>query len=224
MSNDIKYYLYLSKVKVDMLWEQLNRNDLEKISAELKINIWIFFGGIRSEAKDENFYAKLNVIVRYLESKELIGTIEQPKKIFAGTMPMTWKEVDFYNEQSKRRMVLFSGYKSNPDQVVGLIGSAAHVIGMKEIHPATLGYAQPAFWMKLAEELNPPTETELVNNLYDLDQQIHYQARRRKDGPPTQNLQFISKTFLTKEGFLLGSPIYVAETEIYWQLSGLTAP
>ena len=211
MSKDIKYYLYLSRAKVDMLWEQVSRNDVEKISAELKINIGIFSGGVKSEAKDENLYAKLNIVVTYLERRNLIGTLENPLQFFRATLPMSWQELDFYHDNSNGRMVLFSGVNDNTKSVVGLIGSAAHIIGMHNLEPATLAYAQPAFWLNIIDELNLPDERQMEKQLYDLDNQIDYQARRREDGPPKQNVEFIAKTFVSKEGFLLGSPIYVSE-------------
>ena len=34
-----------------MLWEQISQNDINKISSDLKINIGVFSGGIKSEPR-----------------------------------------------------------------------------------------------------------------------------------------------------------------------------
>jgi len=208
---EIKYYLYLSKVKVEMLWGQINQNDMEKLTTEMKISLGFFSGGVKSEAKDETIYSQLNLILAYLESKKLIGTIQDPKTFFRGSIPMTFQELNFYRGENDGKMVLFSGCDFNNKCLIGLVGSTSHITGMNHIEPASLGYAQQEFWMKIQDELIPPNETQLMNEMYDLDNMIHYQAIRRKDGPPKQNLEFVAKTFVSKEGFLLGSPIYVAE-------------
>jgi hypothetical protein len=214
MNKDIKYYLYLSQGKVDMLWEQLSRNDVEKISAELKINIGIFSGGLKSEVKDKNLYAKLNVVLTFLKKRGVVGSLEKPLQFFKAILPMSWREVDFNQEGSNGRIVLFSGFNGKSNKVVGLIGSAAHIIGMHNLEPETFYYAQPSFWLKIADEINPPHESQIIEQLYELDNIVDYEARRRTDGPPKQNVEFVAKTFVNNERFLLGSPIYVSEAGI----------
>ena len=51
-----------------------------------------------------------------------------------------------------------------------------------------------------------------MDNIYDVNNMIYYQVRRRQDGPPKQRLEFVAKTYISKEGFILGSPIYVSES------------
>jgi hypothetical protein len=211
MNKDIKYYLYLSRGKVDMLWEQLSRNDIEKISAELKINTGIFSAGLKSETKDKNLYSKLNIVLSFLEKRDVIGSLGTPRQFFKGTLPMSWREFDFNQEGSTGQIVLFSGFNEELNKVVGLIGSAAHFIGMHNLEPESFYYAQPSFWLKMADELNPPHETQITKQLYEVDNLIVSEARRRKDGPPKQNIEFVAKTFVDEKEFLLGSPIYVSE-------------
>ena len=68
--------------------------------------------------------------------------------------------------------------------------------GIRE--PASLGYAQPSFWNRIAEQLSPPSEEEINRNMYDLDVHIEYEARRRKDGEPMQEVDFAAKTFVSQ--------------------------
>lgn len=214
MDKNIKYYLYLSKVKIDMLWGQISMNDRESISAELKVNLGVLSAGIKSQDKEETIYSQLKVVSEYLRKNNHIGTLHNTDKFFKGTMDMSWQELSFYTDPNfKEKMVLFSGVDEKTGKIVGLVGSATHIIGMKNIEPASLGYAKPSFWMKISEELNPPSEEEIFDNIGDVYAQINYQGRRRKDGPPKQKLEFIAKTYISKDGFILGSPIYVAESD-----------
>jgi hypothetical protein len=140
-----------------------------------------------------------------------LGDLHSPAVFVEGSMPMTWQELDFYRGDTDQKMVLFSGYDPASEILVGLVGSAAYVTGMNDLQPASLGYAQPAFWERVVQELTAPSEEELEKNLYDLDNMIDYQARRREDGPPKQTLEFAAKTFIADGGFIVGSPLYVAE-------------
>jgi hypothetical protein len=211
----MKYYIYRSLQKIDMLWEQLSSKNIEKYSAELKISLGLLTGSIKSESSEKNLHARLETVVKHLEQEDLIGGSTNPLAFVRGVLPMTWQEVNFYRGASDQRMVLFSGYLpavlDQPEAWVGLIGSAAYVSGMNDLKAATLGYAQPSFWTRIIEELSAPSEEEIKENLYDLDNQIDYQARRRQDGPPKQRLEFVAKTFFSWKGFIVGSPLYVAE-------------
>jgi hypothetical protein len=48
--------------------------------------------------------------------------------------------------------------------------------------------------------------------MYDLDNMIDYQARRRADAPK-QKVEFVAKRFLAQDGFLIGSPLFVAAAD-----------
>jgi hypothetical protein len=209
----MRYYLYVSSAKVDMLWSQISMEDLKRIAAELRVDVGGLSASVKSQPTDPNLYTKLDVVLRYLNRRQLVGALDEPRAFFRGTIPMRMQEVDFYRGSAgDGRMVLFSG-SAESDKVVGLIGSAAFVTGMDQLEPASLDYAQPSFWNRIAEQLSPPSEEEINRNMYDLDVHIEYEARRRKDGEPMQEVDFAAKTFVSEEDFLLGSPLYVALAE-----------
>jgi uncharacterized protein DUF7019 len=131
-------------------------------------------------------------------------------------MPMTWQEMTFCQGRSDQKMALFSGHDPESQMFVGLVGSAAYVTGMNDLEPASLGYAQPRFWNEVIEKFQTPGEEEIENNLYELRAMIDYQARRRTGGPPKQVLEFVAKTFIAKDGFIIGSPLFVAESTGYF--------
>lgn len=208
----MKYYIYRSAPKIDMLWEQLDAKAVEKYSAELSINLGLVSGGIKSQPTEKNLHARLEIVLKNLQDERTVGGLDSPSAFVAGELPMTWQELEFYGKSSAQRMVLFSGFDPVAKILVGLVGSAAHVTGMNDTESASLGYAQPAFWNRIIDELTTPDEEELKENLYDLDNMIDYQARRRDDGPPKQSLEFVAKTYLATDNFIVGSPLYVAES------------
>jgi len=150
-------------------------------------------------------------VLKHLKKASQLGSLAEPSVFVKGTIPMTWQRLDFYRGKSDQRLVLFSGYDPERKFLVGLVGPAAHVTGMNDEVPAEPGYANPAFWSRFAEEIIAPSEQELEENMYDMDNQIDWEARRRSDGPPKIMLEFVAKTFTSKNGFTIGSPLYVAE-------------
>lgn len=186
--SQLRYYLYVSRTKVEMLSAQISPEHRYK-----------------PEGKD-NLYNTLGSVIRHLDQGGVIGVCDQPLTYFRGVMDMHFGDVSFY--RGGGRMVLFSGL-TEKGTLVGLVGSTAHVIGAPSMEPETLGYARPEFWLAIIESLTPPSPDSFGKQLYDLDNMIAYQARRRQDAPK-QKVEFVAKQFLALEGFLIGSPLFVA--------------
>jgi len=186
----LKYYLYVSRTKVEMLYAQL-------CPEQHRTNL------------DDDKYHRLDAVVRRLSHDGLIGTCDQPLAYVRGTLDMHFGDVSFY--RGGGRMVLFSGM-TEKETLVGLVGSTAHVVGAPAMDSESLGYARPEFWMAIIESITPPSPDSFGTQMYDLDNLIDYQARRRGDAPK-QRVEFVAKTFLTLEGLLIGSPLFVAAAE-----------
>jgi hypothetical protein len=211
---ELKWYVYRSASKIDMLFDQIDSRYRARYSADLKVKLVFAEAGGRVESREGNLQTKLALVLRHLEAAGRIGAPGSGAPFMRGVMPMTWQEVDFWGGKPPFRMVLFSGHAGKPNReevVVGLIGSAANVTGMNDLEPATVAYSQPAFWGRVIEELSAPSEDELEEHICDLNGTIDYQGRRREDGPPKQVLEFVAKVLLSRPPFVVGTPIYVAE-------------
>ena len=194
-----KYYVYISDSKVDMLYAQARP----------------------STVAGRDSIRKLDAVLADLARGGHIGTIDEPKEYFRGAMPMHWGPCafPFVPQLTPSPLVYFGG--ATETTVVGLGGSAKHVIG--EVGSAMPGAHSclPYFILQLRKELGEA----LPIPLEDQDQSLMavYWATMKGKGP-SQELEFVAKRlayglcpakfFSTKkpekEKVLVGTPLYVA--------------
>src|SRR2546430_8272052 len=81
MVDSLKYYLYVSDKKVDMLYQQVPKRMLQKIASELSINLKLVAAEvgatIKSASSEETRYSKLKIVAKYIEEHENVGTIDE---------------------------------------------------------------------------------------------------------------------------------------------------
>jgi hypothetical protein len=210
----MKHYIYRSQAKIDLLWEQLASKKKEKYAGELKFNLGIISGGIKSHSLDENLHARLEIVLQHLRHENQIGGLDKPAAFVEGVLPMKWQEADFGREQSDPRMVLFHGWYDHPEKLLALIGSASHVVGMSKLEPATLHYLQPSFWNEVVETFTPPDEGRMEYQAHNLSHEIRWREEHTFKQAPTQRLEFVAKTLSNRDRFLVASPLYVAEAPL----------
>jgi hypothetical protein len=86
----MKYYLYVSDTKVDMLFDQLSPRLRDKVATELKIDLKFLSTTFAEEPMEKNRYRKLEIVSKYIQKNELVGTIDSPDVYFKGELPMHW--------------------------------------------------------------------------------------------------------------------------------------
>lgn len=55
--NSLKYYVYISSVKVYMLFSQIPRNFLDGVAAEVKVNFGVVSSALTQKVADETVYS-----------------------------------------------------------------------------------------------------------------------------------------------------------------------
>lgn len=218
-----KYYLYVSDAKVDMMLSQIDPSFRRKRTVEWSLNFKLFGArrGTESEIGDNRF-ARLETVVQYLERFGDLGTVDQPGQFFRGLLPMRWGPLEdpssFY----------FGG--ETQQTVVGLIGSAVHMIGAESSRSADrpvawLGYALPPLTDALRADRDhgeiEPRSTETSSSQGAINAVHHANTMLRG---PEQNLEFLAKRLARGSStlpdepdhprsgrhVLLGTPLYVA--------------
>jgi hypothetical protein len=163
-----KYYVYISDSKVNMLYAQ---------------------GGPGTVARRDSI-AKLDALLADLARGGRIGTIDEPKEYFAGAMPMRWGPCAFPSvpQLTPSPLVYFGG--ATETTVVGLGGSAKHVIGAVGSAMPGAHSCLPYFILQLRKELGE----SLPLSLEDENQSLMavYEATMRGKGP-SQELEFVAK-------------------------------
>lgn len=121
----MKYYIYVSESKIDMLFSQIARSESEEREASLSFDFAVLKGELK-EARGipANKFTKLNTIVKKLNKEGLVGSIEEEKPYIKGSLRMTWVSLGFMGESP----VTFWGYLTRK-LALGLAGSTHHLLG-----------------------------------------------------------------------------------------------
>lgn len=133
----MKYYLYVSDAKIDMLYNQLPSRLRKKFSGELRLDLKLLSLVMKGDPTPETRYSKLNAVLEYMNRTIPIGTVDAPEAYFRGTLPMSWGVLlDVRRYPPRKRInwlrapfakaVFFSGVTQQT--VLGLLGSYKHLV------------------------------------------------------------------------------------------------
>jgi hypothetical protein len=87
----VKYYIYVSDSKVDMLFPQVPHEIKKKIATEWKIDLKILSASRKSETEaEENRVVRLEAVTSFIQEYGNIGSIEEPADYIYGTLDMKW--------------------------------------------------------------------------------------------------------------------------------------
>ncbi len=216
----MKFYVYVSDTKVDMLYEQIPHRLRDELATELKIDLKLLSTAFSQQPSEKTRFSKLRMVTDFIEKNEQIGTVDAPASLFRGIMEMHWGPVGGFHDA---KTVYFGGETDNT--ILGLGGSLKHVIGETgESNPPDCppGSHLPYLTTALTSDyLSRYTR----DGKEETEMQILYVigwATQSMTGP-TQKLEFLAKRLLEGNGpykfdvyeippkhVLLGSPVYVA--------------
>jgi hypothetical protein len=206
----LRYYLYISDAKVDMLLQQIDPGFARRRSAEVGVNLTVVSAKRTVESIAPDRVTRLERVVRQLDDHYDVGTIDEPGQYFRGRLPMRWGPL------ATGQGVYFGG--STEQTIVGLGGATGHVVGA--VAPAE---APPVF----APSTMPGVLDGLAATIADDDSVPDsalasvYLASRQLAGAE-QDVEFLAKRLLyepspfpeldARDGMtvLLGSPLFVA--------------
>jgi hypothetical protein len=229
-TRDIRWYLYRSGSKIDMLHEQLFESDAGR-TASVTLSAPGISASVGQVSREETLDEKLRRIEAELKSRGLVGTLEQPNEYVVGTMHMRWGLFDDSGERPEGTpaLVYFGGFEKAEPLIVGLGGSANNIQGFEGASSTQSRSNSRAIvrWLLSGIEIDGPPSPPIWGNA-DQEQRevlggvaiaLHYLK------PPTQTLTFLAKTLLmgriyglehftgVKEArVLLGTPLHVHVT------------
>lgn len=233
----MRYYLYVSDAKLEMLYGQIPVRLRDKIAAELKVDLKVIGATVSMKDRPETRYGKLDLVREYLTRHTQVGTVTDPASYFAGTVSMQWGLV---TGSASGRVVFFGGEEG--DVVLGLAGSRHHMVGFQGegIVDAPPSYGAGSSMVPyILEQLENSLATTLEGEAFaeagpvvELEDAAPSPASDTSDAQalkgvvygtrnlqgPRQNLEFLAKRLLTgrlampagERGVLLGTPLYVA--------------
>lgn len=213
-AKDLKYYLYISASKVEMLYPQIAADLKEKKAAEWEVDPKFLSHSRKSEDEPTGTQqARLGAIVETLAMQEKIGTIEEPREYFGGCFKMRWGiYADNGRPNDEPPLVYFGG--TTGETVCGLGGSSRHVIGFRGAGNTGSRSVTPYLIAHLLNGLDIPTKGWNAPGLRKDTEQHTREAITAANGyltGPELQMEFVAKTLLIGRDFLLGTPLYVVE-------------
>ena len=205
----MRYYLYISDTKLDMLRAQIPVNKLKAIAAGLKIDLKLLSVSLERKSASDDAYAKLRTVEKYLEENDEIGTESEPRSYFRGTTLMKTGIM----KETNAEYAYFGGHSSG--RSIALVGAPHHLVGgtarMNDIQsPAAHGYLLPIILECLRGNVtidSEEAETRLKNRSgfdYLIDQINH------DINSPAQPMEYLAKRLAMGDDYILATPLYVA--------------
>ena len=215
----MEYVTYLSKNKIDMLYEQLNESRRNFI-VEGKLNLgWFSSLFSKKIVTSQNYYEKLEKVISNINN---VGTVFDKKADFiAGTMNMTWGVLRYTSEAT---FWIGEDFSNNCLSQVLLIGSSNNIVGnspkVEGVHYSPLVYFLEAYAKelelqnhkkKLAKKYHECEVVSIVENIksYCEFKEENLSSDYKFLAKPLACMFYDSDTDI-KRNYIIASPIYVS--------------
>lgn len=219
----MKYYVYISDAKVDMLLPQIPHEEKKRLATEFKFDLKLLSGSRRTETESEdNRFTRLEAVVAYIREFGNIGSVDEPAEYIEDNLEMRWGP---YEPDNKTEPLVYFG--GTTDQtIVGLGGSLVHVIGNTGTSATDSASATPVLLARLKKELSidrpiVSSDNDALNSALaqpgDWSLRAVELATTQMEGP-MQLMEFMARRLLYGRGIskkkkvLLATPLYVALT------------
>lgn len=233
MGADVEYYEYLSQDRITSMFNQIPRRRWLASPPDYSVGVQIppvlsvRVSAGKSNGKEPEIETQLKAVLAYLHKHEPahIGTIDEPKKFIAGTLPVFSYLLPqgFRTPLDAEPELVYYG-ASTPSTILGLSGPFQNLIpsgrpaSQGSMHPASS--AIPYLASLLAQEFR--TQTRFQH--YQSDESIalsfvNYAERYNRRGRPLRNCAFFATVRLDsakvggiqrKKRLILATPLYVA--------------
>ncbi|MGY4394190.1 hypothetical protein ACVWXB_007489 [Streptomyces sp. TE12347] len=222
--SDMRYYMYVSESKVDMLFQQIPQKLLQQLATEAKVDLKVLSLAVQKGASPEpSLYGRLDVVEEYLDREYSIGWMTEPTTWFRGELGLQIAGYDAVTGP-----VFMTGRQART--VVALIGSAHHLLGNNtptEHIPGSYSLLPPLFQLLREARENwhivpPDSRTRVLDGPWN-EQQALLDVVNFSGGmsSPPVKCEFLARrllhgTHVTDDGVLdivIGTPMYVAMAE-----------
>ena len=215
----MKYYIYISDAKVDLLFPQVPRDIRKRVALEFKMDLKLLSALRETETGGgDNRIARLEAVLRFIRERGNIGTVDRPDEYFEGSLPMKWSDcfVD-------RTFLAYFGAETK-QTIVGLGASVRHLIGNSEGAVVPMSPSTPAVIRFLSNYLNMEKCDSTPRSVVTVAEELKYSTRLalRSIKGPNQELEFLAKRLAywaadpewrrksNLSSVLVGTPLYVA--------------
>jgi hypothetical protein len=194
----MKYYLYVSDAKVDMLFPQVPHEVKKKVATEWKLDLKVLGMSRRTEVDTEDTrFARLDAVVAFVREFGSVGSADEPLDYVSDTLEMRWGYLGGFGGK-EMPLVYFGGQTDRT--VVGLGGSARHVIGNVGLSTPYSHSAMPFLTTTLVKDLGLGLEE--VHTHYNLADPGHgYDALTRRSKRTEGKFRDVDEKFVFEAVF-----------------------
>ena len=212
----MRYYVYISDSKLEMLYEQVPMRNRESIAAELNINFGLIQTKFQSETVANARHQKIQMVQKYLGKK--VGSIGDGKPYAHGVAKVAWGPLEEYPE------VVYFGGNSNSCQLA-LVGSYGNCVGVSSSGSPN-GYSSSSYIVGLLARRHalPNNRYAKLTSLSADELQEHARSAVAEANicsiVPNTTIEFLARTSVrpqspngSGECVYIGSPIFIAERD-----------
>jgi hypothetical protein len=213
----MKYYIYISDAKVDMLFSQIPHDIKKKVALEFGFDLKLFSAKrkVETELEDDRI-ARLEAVLAFIREYGKIGTVDKPNEYIEGTMAMRF--ISYSGSLEREEGIYLSGHTKKT--AIGLGGSAKHLVGgmpvsSDRLSGNSLTYAILSHVRELVDESeikNPQMWGEVIASLESMT-----------EDDSAENFEFVAKRLLFTNNIentdshyrqaLLATPLYLAKAD-----------
>jgi Family of unknown function (DUF7019) len=199
-----RYYLYLSKIKVELLYSQIPHRLRGSLDAEVKASVGVLQATVRGSTSpvDPDLYANAEAVTRYLTKYGKIGSLAEPASYIRDTVSVRFGVVSEYAAD-----IAFFGGRIGEVRLA-LIGSSDSMIG----NPSRAESRHAPFYYTLKflsgiaerEVLEPATRPPYFG--YSEAYEIALNATTS----PETHVEFLGRLLHRESDLFVVTPIYVS--------------
>jgi hypothetical protein len=123
-----RFYVYISDAKVDMLLGQIPAGLLERLAAEVTVDLKILSVKVATRDAPETRFSRVALVTRFLQDQNLVGRASDSAQYFATeASPMRWGLIGRNDITGAAGIAYFTG--DSDSARVFLTGSPHHILG-----------------------------------------------------------------------------------------------
>lgn len=204
IAHDLKYHIYISQTKVEMLYLQIPPAFFESVEAEPSLNLGISSAGVNGGSSASSLPAKLAAVCHFIKRHQEVGTYEEPKMYISGTLPLKFGVVSEYASD-----IAFFG-NTVGTQTVSLIGASESFVGQAKRTESS--HAMFYYTLKFLNQISQADSPGEKRSTFFSFREATDIALRCVP-PDARQLEFMAKVLHTEPGLVVATPLYVALAE-----------
>jgi hypothetical protein len=220
----MKYYVYLSDTKLEMLYGQIYASTDEAREASLGFDIKLLKGELKDSRKlPDTRFSQLDRVLKELRKSELVGDIFSEKPYISGELDMVWASFA-YEDNSP---ITFWGF-ADERIALGLAGSRYHIVGERRPDGLAHSHSETGGIMAWLMREFGDTSQEVATTAQEVDRygtSVYIWLAASEIRGTTHRFEFVAKVldresrFKPNEGsdhetnVILATPIYVAQVD-----------